>query len=126
MISGIRERQTSNTCRIAVCCSTVNQPLTRNADDCYVSRRLGLALTRWNGVYGGVEATWIRWARLADGSLLPTLEEAAVQRADAEARRAEAEARRAEVETRRAEAETRRAEAAEAEVARLQALLAQR
>jgi Uma2 family endonuclease len=52
--------------------------------------------------------------------------EAEAQRAEAEAQRAEAEAQRAEAEARRAEAERLRAETAEAEVARLRALLAQR
>jgi Uma2 family endonuclease len=98
-----------------------------------ISQRLGLALVRWQGNYADVEATWLRWATL-EGNLLPTpqeMAEAEAQRAEAEAQRAEAEAQRAETEKQRAEAEARRAETearraaeAEAEVARLRALLA--
>ena len=43
-----------------------------------ISRRLGLALVRWEGVYGGVGARWLRWATL-DGDLLPTQQEVAEQ-----------------------------------------------
>ena len=106
-----------------------------------ISRRLGLALVRWHGIYAGVEATWLRWATLDGTLLLPTPQEALeaetqraeaeTQRAEAETRRAEAEAQRAETETQRADAEkqradteARRAAVAEAEIARLRALLA--
>ena len=63
-----------------------------------ISQRLDLALVRWYGVYAGVETTWLRWATAA-GEVLPTAEEALA-------------------------AEKQRADAAEAEIARLQALLA--
>ena len=67
------------------------------------SRQLGLLLARWQGEYGGEEATWLRWA-MPDGTLLPTgaeLAAAAAQRADAERERAErAEQRLAELEQR--------------------------
>jgi Uma2 family endonuclease len=98
-----------------------------------ISQRLGLALTRWQGVYADVETTWLRWATL-EGDLLPTsrelleLETQRVkqerQRAEMERQRAEAERQRAEAERQRAEAERQRAEAAEVEIARLRALLA--
>jgi Uma2 family endonuclease len=72
-----------------------------------ISSRLGLALVRWQGLYEDVEATWLRWSTL-DGELLLTPREALA------------------LEKRHAEAEARRAEAAEAEIARLRALLADR
>lgn len=82
----------------------VYEPLEPDGRGRLVSRRLGLALVRWQGVYEGVEATWLRWAD-ADGEPLPTDREAL------------------EAERRRADAEAQRAAAAEAEVARLKALL---
>lgn len=84
-----------------------------------ISKRLGLALTRWPGVYADVETVWLRWATL-EGDLLPTPQELL----EAETRRAETERQRAETERQRAEAEARRAAAAEVEIARLRALLA--
>jgi Uma2 family endonuclease len=102
----------------------------------------GLALVRWTGEYEGVNTTWLRWAT-ADGRLLSTKSErveAATRKADdatrqaeeatrnAEdaARNAEDAARQAEAATRQADAEAQRARAAEAEVARLRALLAEK
>jgi len=61
------------------------------------SDQLGVFLGFWHGVVNGGEADWVRLFR-PDGSLVPTAEE-------------------------RAETERRRAEAAEAEIARLRALL---
>lgn len=66
---------------------------------------LGLVLRRWEGRYAEVSTTWLRWA-FADGSLLPTPEEFQT------------------LEQQRADAEQQRADAAEAELARLRALLA--
>ncbi len=40
------------------------------------SSELGLALTRWEGVYQGVDGSWLRWAT-PKGILLPTSEELA-------------------------------------------------
>jgi Uma2 family endonuclease len=57
-----------------------------------VSRRLGLALVRWAGIYQEVEARWLRWATLT-GALLPTPQEVA---AEAQGLAAEAERRAAE------------------------------
>jgi Uma2 family endonuclease len=80
------------------------QPLKPNAQGRLWSRELGLWLGRWRGVWTGLEADWLRLYD-SDGRLIPTPEEAERERADAE---------------------RRRAEAAEAEVARLQELLAER
>ena len=84
-----------------------------------ISKRLGLALVRWHGVYEDIEATWLRWATL-EGELLPTGEETA----EIERQRAEVERQQAELERQRADSEAQRAAAAEAEVAHLRALLA--
>jgi len=78
-----------------------------------VSDRLGLALTRWRGVYDDIDTVWLRWETLA-GELLPTPRE-----------QWEAEKQRADREAQRAEREAQRAAAAEAEITRLQALLAE-
>lgn len=88
------------------------------------SEELGVWLGTWQGEFQRVNATWLR-LYTSDGQLVLTLAEAEAQRAEAEAQRAEAEAQRAEAEAQRAEAEAQRAEAAEAEVARLHALLQQ-
>jgi Uma2 family endonuclease len=82
------------------------------------SEQLRASLGLWHGVVDGREGDWVRLFH-PDGSLVPTPEE----QAEAERRQAEAERRRAEAECRRAEAECRRADAAEAELARLRALL---
>jgi Uma2 family endonuclease len=68
------------------------------------SEQLGVALGLWNGTVEGRQGEWLRLFR-PDGTLVPTEAEAARQRA---------------------EAERQRAEAAEAEVARLRALLEER
>lgn len=94
------------------------QPMSPNAEGNLVSHTLQLALVRWQGTYKGIEATWIRWARL-DGTLLPTVEETAAgaqQRAEQERQRAEQERQRAEQERQRAEQERQRAEQAEAQL----------
>jgi Uma2 family endonuclease len=125
----------------------IYEPILPNERGYLLSQRLQLALVRWPGVYSGVETIWLRWATLSGEVLLTAQEisdqeaqraEAEAQRAEAEAQRAEAEAQRAEAEAQRAEAEAQRAtlaeqriateikarQAAEAEIARLQALLA--
>jgi Uma2 family endonuclease len=68
------------------------------------SEQLGASFGFWRGVWMGQEADWFRLFR-PDGSLVPTAEEAERQRADAE---------------------RRRADSAEAELARLRALLKER
>jgi Uma2 family endonuclease len=84
----------------------VYEPMQPNEQGWLISQRLGLALTRWQGVYEDAEATWLRWTMLK-GEMLPTPQEAL------------------EIERRRAELESQRANAAEAEIARLRALLAE-
>ena len=84
------------------------RPLAPDANGRLWSEQLGVALGRWHGVYAKHDADWVRLFH-ADGSLVPTEAEAANQRAEAERQRAEVE--------------RRRAEAAEAELARLRALL---
>jgi Uma2 family endonuclease len=84
-----------------------------------VSRRLGLALVRWEGVYQEVEARWLRWSTLA-GALLPTSQEvaAASQRQAAEAQQQAAEAQRQAAEAQQ------QAAAARDQAAALETLLA--
>lgn len=110
----------------------VYQELPLEAQQYLVSHQLGLTLIRWLGTYRGVETTWLRWATLA-GELLLLPEETQLQRANAEAQRADTEAQRANVEAQRANVEAQRAhqeaqarQQAEAEIARLTALLAER
>jgi hypothetical protein len=71
---------------------------------------LDLKLGLWTGGYLGFTTTWLRWMD-ANGALLPLREEA--------------ERNAAVAERDRADAERRRADAAEAELARLRALLKQ-
>jgi Uma2 family endonuclease len=116
------------------------EPLPLDGQGRLTSQCLGLALVRWQGIYEGVEATWLRWATLA-GELLPTKDEklnaaqqhaaaaerhavAAQQHAAAAEQRTDAAEKRMEAVLRRAEVEAQRAAAAEQEIARLRALLA--
>jgi Uma2 family endonuclease len=85
--------------------------LTPNERGWLWSEQLGLWLGTWTGSFQGDEAVWLRFYD-ADGQLVWT--------------GFEAEQQRAEAERQRAEDQRQRAEAAEAEVARLKALLAQR
>jgi hypothetical protein len=96
-------------------------PIPPDAQGRLWSEQLGVFLGVWHGIREGRTAGWPRLFR-ADGSMILTGEE----RAEAERLRAEAADRRAEAADRRAEEESRRAEAAEAENARLRALLAER
>jgi Uma2 family endonuclease len=110
------------------------RPLEPDAGGHVYSAVLELSLARWEGVYEGVEASWLRFA-LADGSLLPTPQERAEQeheRAEQEHERAEQEHERAEQEHERAEREKAerdralaRAEEAERRLAELEARLGQ-
>jgi Uma2 family endonuclease len=75
----------------------VYEAIAPNTQHQLVSHALGLALVRWQGNYKGVDATWLRWARL-DGELLLTPQEIAEQ----EQQRAEQERQRAEQERQRA------------------------
>ncbi|MFO0966884.1 MAG: Uma2 family endonuclease [Gemmataceae bacterium] len=92
---------------------------------------LELWLGLWEGDYQGRHYVFLRWFD-KDGSLVPTAEEGERQHAQAERKKAEAarkkvkaERKKGEAERKKADAERQRAEAAEAEVARLQALLKQ-
>jgi Uma2 family endonuclease len=67
------------------------ESLVPDAERRFISERLGLALVRWQGVYKGVEAIWLRWATL-EGRLLPTGDELVQQ----ERQRAEQEKQRAQ------------------------------
>jgi Uma2 family endonuclease len=87
----------------------VYQPLNPNERNQLVSQALGLGLQLWQGIYKGVETTWLRWANLT-GEVLPTAEEDERQRAEQERQRAEQERQRAEQERQRAEQERQRAE----------------
>lgn len=60
-----------------------------------ISQVLDLALVRWQGLYKGTEAVWLRWANL-NGRLLLTYEEQERQQAEQERQRAEEERRRAD------------------------------
>jgi Uma2 family endonuclease len=76
----------------------IYQPIQPNAQDALSSHSLDLLLLRWQGVYAGVEALWLRWA-LPDGTTLPTPDEAAdaaIAVADAATARAAQESARAE------------------------------
>lgn len=80
------------------------QPMRPDERGRFLSEVLGLDLGLWNGRVEDETADWVRLFQ-PDGSLVPT------------------SAERAETERQRAEAERQRAETAEAEVARLQALM---
>jgi Putative restriction endonuclease len=85
-----------------------------------VSRQLGLALVRWQGIYQDVEARWLRWSTL-DGTLLVTPQEVAAeaQQQAAEVQRQVMEAQRQAVEAQRQAAEAQRqAEALDRQLAR--------
>jgi Uma2 family endonuclease len=97
------------------------QPIPPDENGRLWSEQLGAALGFWQGVVDGRKRDWLRLFH-PDGSLVPTQEELT----EAERQRAEAERQRAEAERQRAEAERQRAEAAEAELARLRALLEER
>lgn len=91
----------------------IYEPLTPNEHGWLWSEEMQLWLGVWQGKYRGNEAVWLRFYD-KDGNLLPTIGEKAAQ-----------EQQRAEQEKQRAEHETQRADAAEAELARLRALIAQ-
>ncbi len=101
------------------------QPIPPDENGRLWSEQLGASLGFWHGVIDDRERDWLRLFH-PDGTLVPTREEAQSQRADAERRQAEAERQRADAERQRAESERQRADAAEAELARLRALLAER
>jgi len=75
----------------------VYQPIVPDGSGRLISQVLDLALVRWQGVWKGVETTWLRWESL-DGGLLLTPGEAEYLRAEQEYLRAEQEYLRAEQE----------------------------
>jgi Uma2 family endonuclease len=87
------------------------QPLQPDEHGRLWSEELGVSVGIWHGDIEGKEADWVRLFR-TDGRLIPTA--------------AEAERQNAEAERERANVERRRADEAEAELARLRALLAER
>ncbi|HVR95951.1 MAG TPA: Uma2 family endonuclease [Thermoanaerobaculia bacterium] len=111
------------------------EPIPPDKHGRFWSEQLGAYLGLWHGIWRCMEADWIRLFR-ADGSMVPTEDELAIaarrqavaaqRQAEEQRQRAEAECQRAEEQRQRAEAERQRAEAAEAELARLRALLAER
>jgi hypothetical protein len=97
------------------------QPILPDPQGRLWSEQLGASFGFWRGVFNNKTYPWLRLFR-PDGNLVPTPEE----QAEAERQRAEVADQRAEAADQRAEAERRRAEAAEAELARLRALLEER
>jgi Uma2 family endonuclease len=83
------------------------QPQSLDARTRLISQQLKLALVRWYGNYEGIETVWLRWSHL-NGELLPTPQEAR------------------DIEAKRADTEAKARQAAEIEIARLQALLAEK
>jgi Uma2 family endonuclease len=112
------------------------QPIQPDENGRLWSEQLGASVGIWRGIVKKVlqkrEEDWLRLYR-PDGSLVPTEEEAARQRAEEACQRAEEARQRADAakaERQRAEAERQRAEEAnqraDAAVARLRALLGER
>jgi hypothetical protein len=87
------------------------QPISPDENGHLWSEGLEASVGLWHGVVEGKQADWVRLFR-PDGSLVPT--------------QAEAERQQAKAERQRAEAERQRADLAEAEIARLRALLEER
>ena len=83
-----------------------------DAQNRLISQQLGLALVRWEGIYQGVTARWLRWETL-EGDLLPTAEELA-----------SLERQRAQEATRQAQEATRQMQAAQLQAAELESMLA--
>jgi Uma2 family endonuclease len=83
------------------------EPLLPDEEGRLISQGLGLALVRWQGIYGNEREpiTWLRWSTL-EGVLLPTGEE----RAEQAEQRAEQAEQRAEQAERRVEQEKARAD----------------
>ncbi len=99
-------------------------PIVEDEQERLISRELGLALVRWEGVYNGVSARWLRWATL-EGSLLPTPEELAqqaqqqVQQARQQAQEAQQQAQWAQQEAQQAQQEAQQARQRTAELEEL-------
>ncbi len=80
----------------------IYQAIKRDEKNRLPSQRLELALVLWQGVYKGIENTWLRWETL-DGVLVPTAQEAAEHKAEqAELKAEQAELKANQVEQRAA------------------------
>jgi Uma2 family endonuclease len=73
-----------------------------------ISHQLDLALVRWQGLYKGVEAVWLRW-ETPEGVLLLTPQELA-DRAQQKAQQAQQEAQQAQHEAQQAQQEAQQAQ----------------
>lgn len=89
----------------------IYQPIEPDTQNRLLSQRLGLALVRWHGINQHTKTIWLRWATL-EGELLPTPQENAMM--------AEQKAQAAKQE---AQVTKQKLLEAEAEIARLKALL---
>lgn len=76
----------------------VYQPIRPDKSGRLISAQMNLTLVRWDGVYGDVEARWLRWAT-PEGDVLPTGRELA----EVERERATLERERATLERERAD-----------------------
>jgi Uma2 family endonuclease len=74
----------------------------------------GLGVRLWDGVFEGINRTWLRWCD-REGNMIPT----GAERAEVERQRADDEKKRADDEKKRADDEKRRANRAEKELAQL-------
>jgi Uma2 family endonuclease len=99
--------------------SSVYQPIAPNEKGCMWSSQLNLWLGVWNGWYLDRDAPWLRFYS-ADGTIVPTREEADKVEIAKARKSAEEQHKLAEQQHHIAEEQRRRAEAAEAELARLQ------
>lgn len=92
----------------------------------FVSQQLGLALVRWQGIYKGVETTWLRWATLT-GDLLLLPEETETQRAQRAEQQAQVAEQQAQVAKQQAQVAKQQAQVAEqqAQIAKQQAQVAE-
>ena len=70
------------------------EPIIADEQNRLISQKLGLALVRWAGEFGGANAVWVRWATL-EGVVLPTARELAIA-AQQEAQQAQQEAQQAQ------------------------------
>jgi Uma2 family endonuclease len=87
----------------------------------YFLEEAGLGVCLWDGVFEGLDRTWLRWCD-REGNAIPT----GAERARAEKKRADDEKKRADKEKKRADDEKKRANRAEKELARLRKKLRDR
>jgi Uma2 family endonuclease len=101
----------------------VYEPIAPDAQGRLVSQRLNLALVRWDGVYVGVPAKWLRWSTL-DGDILLTSREHEHQLSQQAQQQAEQAQQQAEQAQQQAEQAQQQAEQAQQQAADLEAKLA--